>query len=369
MTGERMVKLSICIPTLNHGSYIGATLESIVSQLGNDVELVLVDGGSGDETADVIRAFQERSPQVHCWKTAQETSSAPAPSAEGFDRDCDRAVEVASGEYCWLMSDDDILKPAAIRRVLEEVSRGYELVIVNAEVRNADLSELIESRRMKTTADRTYTPEQSDEFLGDVGHYLSYVGGVVIRRDLWRRRERRGYYGIGFLHACVILQRALTGPVRVIAEPLIAIRFGTAHWTGRWFSFYMVKWPDLIWSFPAFSDEAKRRVWSRSLATFLLRLMAARARGYYSLDTFQTALAARQLPRYHRPLARAIAAVPGRPLNALGLVFHALTVGEPSIHLTELRWSPFYVGARFEAIVRRCLGRLIGSLRRTAASG
>jgi len=364
------MKLSICIPTLNHGAYIGAALESIVSQLEDGVEVVIVDGGSKDQTPAVVRSFQARSPHVRYFNVAEEAGSAAnaIPSAGGFDRDCDRAVEEARGEHCWLMSDDDIVKPGAVRRVLAQTAAGYSLIVPNAEVRNADLSELIEARRLRMDEDRVYPPDESDRFLGEVGRYLSYFGCVVIRRELWRQRERKRYYGAGFIHVCVILQERLPGPVRVIAEPLVSIRFGTAHHTGHWFSFYMVKWPDLIWSFPAFSDAAKSQVFSRSAGGLLMRLLAARARGYYSRETYVTWLAPRPLPWYQRPLARAIAAAPGRPLNALGLVFHALSVGEPSIHLTELRASPFYVGPKIEALVRASVGRLGVHLRSGAAA-
>ncbi len=42
----RRKRLTICIPTLNRGSFIGATLESIVSQATDEVEILVMDGGS-----------------------------------------------------------------------------------------------------------------------------------------------------------------------------------------------------------------------------------------------------------------------------------------------------------------------------------
>ena len=50
MKSEIMVpKLSICMATYNRGKFIGLTLDSIMSQMRSDVELIVVDGASPDD--------------------------------------------------------------------------------------------------------------------------------------------------------------------------------------------------------------------------------------------------------------------------------------------------------------------------------
>ena len=51
--------LSIIIPTLNEGDNIGPTLDSVM-KLGADIEVVLVDGGSTDQTVEIARAYGAR---------------------------------------------------------------------------------------------------------------------------------------------------------------------------------------------------------------------------------------------------------------------------------------------------------------------
>lgn len=93
------IRLSFCIPTLNRGAFIGETLESIVSQATDEVEIVIVDGGSRDNTQEVVCQYQQRFPRLRYVRDdGQKTgSSGSAPSANGFDRDCNRAVELAQG--------------------------------------------------------------------------------------------------------------------------------------------------------------------------------------------------------------------------------------------------------------------------------
>jgi len=190
-----MVRLSFCIATFNRAAFIGETLESIISQATEQVEIVIVDGASSDNTEQVVDTFRRRFPALRYFR--QEKNM-------GVDRDFNRAVELASGEYCWLFPDDDLLKPGAIQTILCESSRGYEAIIVNAEVRNSDFSSLIEERRLRIKNNRVYGPEQAESFFADTASYLSFIGGVVIKRDSWMERERERYFGSLFVHVGVL---------------------------------------------------------------------------------------------------------------------------------------------------------------------
>ncbi len=51
--------LSICIATYNRAEYIGETLESIIPQVTDEVEIVIVDGASTDNTSSVVKHYIE----------------------------------------------------------------------------------------------------------------------------------------------------------------------------------------------------------------------------------------------------------------------------------------------------------------------
>src|SRR5882672_5791002 len=105
------VKLSICIPTYNRAAFIGESLQSIFVQGSEAIEVVVVDGASTDNTAEVVSSFQNNFPNLTYHRGAQN---------KGVDRDMASAVELARGEYCWLMSSDDSLRPGSIRKMLDE---------------------------------------------------------------------------------------------------------------------------------------------------------------------------------------------------------------------------------------------------------
>lgn len=300
-------KISICIPTLNRGSYIGETLENIVSQLEEGVEIVIVDGGSTDNTEEVVTAFQRKCPDIRYIK---KDSLEKKPSNEGFDRDCNQAVEMATGEYCWLMTDDDLLTPGAIHNVLAEVDKKYALIVANAEVRNSDFSEVLVHRRPDLEADRICSNNEWNEFVSAVGSHLTFVGAVIIRRELWLSRNKEKYFGSGFVHVGVIFDKPITGEILITSKPLVSIRYGNAQWTSRAFQIWMINWPGLIWSFPSISDAAKLSICSREPWRSLKTLLFNRALGMYSMQEYQLYINGRHGSYATRLISKLIAKLP-----------------------------------------------------------
>jgi glycosyltransferase involved in cell wall biosynthesis len=207
--------LSICIATYKRAAFIAETLQSIVEQLTPEVEVVIVDGASPDDTPEVVARIAARCPALRYYRENENS---------GADGDYDKAVGYAEGEYCWLMTDDDVLIHGAIRRVLEALGERPNLVVVNAEVRNVDLTANLESPRLNVVADLAFDANEREEFFIRTMNYLSFIGGVVIRRDAWLARNRASYYGSLFIHVGVIFQSPAIENTKVIAQPLIAIR-------------------------------------------------------------------------------------------------------------------------------------------------
>ncbi|MDP3047043.1 MAG: glycosyltransferase family 2 protein [Chloroflexota bacterium] len=328
-----MIRLSICIATLNRGAFIGETLESIIRQATDEVEIVVVDGASTDNTEEVVRGFQQRWPRLNYLRL---------PEKGGVDRDYDRAVVLAKGNYCWLMSDDDLLTPGAVSAVLAAAGRGFSLVIVNSEVRSADLSSVIVPRLVPLSTDRAYGARDMAALLSDTAAYMSFIGCVVIRRELWVARERERYYGTEFIHVGVIFQSPLPDGALALASPGISIRAGNASWTGRYFEIWCFKWPGLIWSFPGYPDEARRRVCPREPWRAVKILLVLRAKGAYSACEYARWLPPRLHRRRARLVARAIALLPGVVTNAAVLAYFRWRRPAELYGIWEFTASRFY---------------------------
>ena len=277
-----MIKLSICIATLNRADYIAATLDSILPQLTPETELVVVDGASTDGTSEILQRYAQRSSQLRYFRE---------PTNSGVDADYDKAVNYAQGEFCWLMTDDDLLVPDAVANALGRLDDSIEALIVNAAVMDIDVSRTLVPQLLKLEEDRDYLPGDQERFFREVGDYLTFIGGVVVRRAFWLARDRQSYFGSLFIHAAVLFQSPAVARARVLARPLILIRYGNAMWTARTFEIWMFKWPSLIWSFPDFSSQAKQAVVLREPWKNAKRLFFYRALGRYTRDEYQRFIA------------------------------------------------------------------------------
>ncbi|MGC2374223.1 MAG: glycosyltransferase family 2 protein [Solirubrobacteraceae bacterium] len=134
------MRLSICIPTYNFGAFIGETLQSILPQLEEGVEVVVLDGGSTDDTTVVVESFQRECAALR-YKRRDERG--------GIDRDIARVVDLAEGEYCWLFCADDVMKPGAVRRMLENLNTGCDVYLCGMTLCTLDMRPLAEHRVSK----------------------------------------------------------------------------------------------------------------------------------------------------------------------------------------------------------------------------
>lgn len=322
-----MIKLSICIATYNRERYIGETLYSILSQMQPSVELVVVDGASPDDTQAVMMRYLVSHPEIRYYRE-QENS--------GIDGDYDKAVGYARGEYCWLMTDDDLLHSGAIAEVLAVINDGDpDLVIVNSEVRNANCSEVLNKHLLTISDDKQYSSHENELFFSEVARYLSYIGAVVIRRNIWLSRNRSHYYGTLFVHVGVIFQHPPISRVKVIAEPQIIIRYGNAMWTARGFEIWMFKWPMLIWSFPDFSEASKQLVCRREPWRSAGTLLHQRALGAYSESEFNRFIPS-NVGVLMRMMAYVVSRLPASCVNMVALSYCMLKRKKNGVELFDL---------------------------------
>jgi len=65
---DRRPKYSIVIPAFNESKRIGTTLQRVLSYVADrrwDAEIIAVDDGSGDDTAEIIRGYAREYPRLH----------------------------------------------------------------------------------------------------------------------------------------------------------------------------------------------------------------------------------------------------------------------------------------------------------------
>lgn len=218
-------KLSICIPTRNFGKYLRQTLQSIVEQDCVGIEVVIVDGGSTDDTPDVVAGYRKLLPALNYIRQEK---------AMGVDRDLDTAVSKAKGEYCWLMSADDALKPRALAAILQELTPGVDTYLCNRTICDINLNPVENIFWLKQgTGGRVYDFTNRAEIQSyfesavSLGALFSYISTIVFRLECWKRvAPNEQVLGTNYAHVYKLFRLLFEGKGRhrYIRQPLVLTR-------------------------------------------------------------------------------------------------------------------------------------------------
>jgi len=116
-----MNKVSIIIPTYNSSQYIETAIESVLNQTHRDIELIVVDDGSTDNTREKLEHFINNKQIVYFYQQNKGASS-----ARNF------GIQKAGGQYIGFLDADDKFHPQMIERCLRElVNNNNDLVSVD----------------------------------------------------------------------------------------------------------------------------------------------------------------------------------------------------------------------------------------------
>jgi glycosyltransferase involved in cell wall biosynthesis len=322
--------LSICIATYNRADYISETLESIVCQLTENVELIIVDGASTDNTSEIVQKYVDTYSQIRYIKLAKKG---------GVDQDYDLSVKFASGRMCWLFTDDDILKPNAIKEVLFKIDENYSLIIVNAELFDKSLTRDIGGRLVQKSDNIIFKPYEIDKLFECVISYISFIGCVIIDRELWNNRQKKVYYGTEFIHVGVIFQDFIPRDTLFIANPYIKIRYGNAQWSTRAFQIGMSKWPNLISTFNIISENTRNKVNFKRLKRWLVTIILFRAKGNFGFKEFRNWEEQKSLSFLRRIIVILLLFTPGVLINFLILSYMKFFRIDKNITIYDLESS------------------------------
>ena len=99
-----MTKVTVAIATYNMANYLTAAIDSALAQDQDDVEIVVVDDGSTDDTREVVSRYGRKVRYAY-----QENA--------GVANTYNRALELAKGDYVHFLDADDVLTPSVLRRL------------------------------------------------------------------------------------------------------------------------------------------------------------------------------------------------------------------------------------------------------------
>ncbi|MFA5157481.1 MAG: glycosyltransferase family 2 protein [Candidatus Omnitrophota bacterium] len=213
-------KISILIPTYNRAKFLRNALDSIVAQDAQDIECIISDNASNDDTAEIVRSFQKNHAYIKYFRN--ETNL-------GFDSNILVSLSRAKGEYVWLFGDDDYMLPGAIGSVRETITKNYNLalVYVNYSISSRDFKKIIKRRAVPLY--KNILCKTSDDCLKAILCDLTFMSSLVFQRVLYLAvRNCEDFIGTGFIHFYIVLSILKRNRSYIIAEPYIKNRSGNS---------------------------------------------------------------------------------------------------------------------------------------------
>ncbi|WP_262148657.1 glycosyltransferase family 2 protein [Chryseobacterium foetidum] len=150
-------KISVCIATYNGEKYISEQLDSILSQLSENDEVVISDDASTDNTVNIIKSYRDSRLKVF--------RNINKPGVVG---NFDNAISNANGDICFLADQDDIWKSNKVKRILDFFSDNpeYTCVFSNAELIDENNVKIVDHFFKSVPKTNFFRMVLKNEFLG-----------------------------------------------------------------------------------------------------------------------------------------------------------------------------------------------------------
>lgn len=173
--------ISVIIPAYNVERYIGDCLDSVLSQQGVDMEIIVVNDGSSDATMSVIDAYASRHA---CIKAVSSEHSGPSAARN-------LALGLCRGEWIAMVDGDDILAPGALKLMLDIASANGNIDIVAGRYRDfTDTLSLADRSGMHTA--RILSGQEAAEIMlyQNAPHTINpSLWGKLFRSSVWRDKR------------------------------------------------------------------------------------------------------------------------------------------------------------------------------------
>lgn len=228
------------VPNYNHGPYLAERLESVLGQTFEDLEVIVIDDSSSDDSLTVIRRY-EKDARL---RTVVNDENSGNPFVQW-----NRGVAMARGELVWIAESDDAARPELLEVLVGLHDANEDVGVAYCQSIKVDAAGEEKGVNTEWTDDLDRDHWRRDhvvEGCEDCGRYMAVkniipnASAVVFRRDLFEEiggaPEDLGYAGDWMTWTRMLLRRR----VAFAAEPLNRYRQHEATVTrrsvadGRW---------------------------------------------------------------------------------------------------------------------------------------
>lgn len=254
-------KLSICIPTYNRRVFLERSINAILPQLTDDVEVLISNNCSTDDTDEYCKTLD---PRITYHKQ---------PENIGPDGNFLWLMENASGKYILILSDDDYLEDGAVDRLINFLNgKEIGLGITNSRSRLKDgrITDLLYG----IGEDIEYSEDRISDFLESVGVQLTFISGLIFNKELLNKvQDKRQYNKTNLLQTCVAIKCLEFNKKTALIKSVACVAENDNSSGYNFYKVFVKNWHDVLFKVGLSAGLPKKaliNVYNRTLGSFVL---------------------------------------------------------------------------------------------------
>jgi glycosyltransferase involved in cell wall biosynthesis len=112
--------VSVIVAAYNASRTIGETIESVLAQTFSDLELIIVDDGSTDETKNIVSEYQRKDERIiYVWQKNARTSAAR-----------NKGLEISKGKYISIIDADDLWEENKLSKQISTIDSAEDMIVL-----------------------------------------------------------------------------------------------------------------------------------------------------------------------------------------------------------------------------------------------
>lgn len=169
--------VTIALPVYNGAHYVRRAIGCVLEQTYSNIELIISDNASTDETPEICREMQGRDPRIRFYRNQENVGAA---------RNYNQAFRRARGKYFKWAAHDDVMAPTFVERAVEVLEADPTIVLCTSQTGRIDGNEAVTGSYVFDPAWDDVSPLARFERLVMAPHACVIIFGLIRHEELSR---------------------------------------------------------------------------------------------------------------------------------------------------------------------------------------